>query len=31
LTGTAITTKDKMITKLCAEELRHNGGKGKPT
>jgi hypothetical protein len=24
----AITTKDKMITKLCAEELRHNGGKG---
>jgi hypothetical protein len=24
----AITTKDKTITKLCAEELRHNGGKG---
>jgi hypothetical protein len=24
----AITMKDKAITKLCAEELRHNGGKG---
>ena len=23
-----ITTKDKTITKLCAEELRHNDGKG---
>jgi hypothetical protein len=31
LTGTAIMTKDKMITKLYAEELRHHGGKGKPT
>jgi hypothetical protein len=31
LTGTAFTTKDKMITKLYAEELRHHGGKGKPT
>jgi hypothetical protein len=31
LTGTAITTKDKTITKLCAEELRYNGRKRKPT
>jgi hypothetical protein len=31
LTGTAITTKDKMITKLYAKELWHHGGKGKPT
>jgi hypothetical protein len=31
LTGTAITTKDKTITKLRAEELRHNGRKRKPT
>jgi hypothetical protein len=31
LTRTAITTKDKMIMKLYAEELRHHGGKGKPT
>jgi hypothetical protein len=31
LTGTATTTKDKMITKLYAEELRHHGGKGKLT
>jgi hypothetical protein len=31
LTGTAITTKDKMTMKLYAEELRHHGGKGKPT
>jgi hypothetical protein len=23
-----IVTKEKIITKLCAEELRHNGGKG---
>jgi hypothetical protein len=28
LTEPTITTKDKTITKLCAEELRHNGGKG---
>jgi hypothetical protein len=28
LTGTVITMKDKTITKLCAEELRHNDGKG---
>jgi hypothetical protein len=27
-TGTAIMMKDKMITKLYAEELRHHGGKG---
>jgi hypothetical protein len=31
LTRMVITTKDKMITKLYAEELRHHGGKGKPT
>ena len=31
LTGTAITTKDKMITKLYAEELRHDSRKGEPT
>jgi hypothetical protein len=31
LIGTTITTKDEMITKLHAEELRHHGGKGKPT
>jgi hypothetical protein len=31
LTGTTITTKDKMITKLYVEELRHHGGTRKPT
>jgi hypothetical protein len=31
LIGTAITKKDEMITKQYAEELRHHGGKGKPT
>jgi hypothetical protein len=31
LAGTVITTKDKTITKLCTEELRHNSKKGKPT
>ena len=31
LTRMVITTKDKMITKLYAEELRHHGKKGKPT
>jgi hypothetical protein len=31
LTRMVITTKDKMITKLYAEELRHHNGKGKPT
>jgi hypothetical protein len=27
----AIVTKDKMITKLCAEKLRHVNRKGEPT
>jgi hypothetical protein len=27
----AIMTKDKMITKLCAEKLRHGSRKGEPT
>jgi hypothetical protein len=27
----AIMTKDKMITKLCAEKLRHDSRKGEPT
>jgi hypothetical protein len=31
LTGTTIMTKNKMITKLYAEELRCHGGKRKPT
>jgi hypothetical protein len=31
LTRMVITTKDKMIMKLYAKELRHHGGKGKPT
>jgi hypothetical protein len=27
----AIMTKDKMITKQCAEKLRHDSKKGEPT
>jgi hypothetical protein len=27
----AIMTKDKMITKLCAEKLRHDSREGEPT
>jgi hypothetical protein len=26
-----IMTKDKVITKLCAGKLRHDGRKGEPT
>jgi hypothetical protein len=26
-----IMTKDKVITKLCVEKLRHNSRKGEPT
>ena len=31
LTRMVITTKDKMITKLCADKLRHDSRKGEPT
>jgi hypothetical protein len=27
----AIVTKDKMITKLCVEKLRHDSREGEPT
>jgi hypothetical protein len=27
----AIVTKEKIITKLCADKLRHDSRKGKPT
>jgi hypothetical protein len=27
----AIMTKDKVITKLCVEKLRHNRREGEPT